>query len=568
MLLLRGCLLRVIPSIINTNYQMKKGYIVLFLLSILISCSKEEPKSEVIPDKVYDKSSFVKRSWDGEKRADISYEIFVRSFADSNGDGIGDLKGIEGKLDYLNSLGVKLIWLTPIHKSSSYHGYDVEDYKSVNPDFGSIQDFENMVAKAHSVGIKVVLDMVINHTSKFHPWFIEAKTGNNEYEGLYLIYPSSGLSDRIAQGGVPMTNAYYSNQWHSFDRDGVQYSYMGMFSDWMPEINYGPLSTSESSNSFIKMKDIASFWIDKGVDGFRLDAVKHIYQNETSDENPQFLKKYHDALKSIKPDIYLVGENLSGDYNSVAPYYKGLPAMFNFDAWYKLIYAINNAHAKWYPKDINDMESKFKTFRSDAVNATKLSNHDEDRTRSVLGGDIAKSKVAAAILLTISGSPYLYYGEEIGMVGFKDNDDRNVREPFLWSPISNDNIRTKWHTPRYSTDQNVEPLSVQQGKSESIYNVYKQFCELRNTYPSLAYGDMILPDNFDVYSKNFMAFERRYGNERLFIIHNVSPYQSGYSYKGKIVRGVASLGDVSYKSTGEDSYLITLPPYSTIILEL
>lgn len=551
---------------------MKKIAFLVFLI-IAFSCQKDIPTPGPNPKPPVetrdDISQFDARQWDGVKRGGVFYEIFVRSFADSNGDGIGDLKGITAKLDYLNQLGVAGIWLTPIHPSPSYHGYDVDNYMTVNSEYGTMRDFEDLMNKANSLGIKVVLDLVLNHTSKNHPWFMDASSSlTSSFRNYFLFAPANSVENYINSGVIPMTDNYYSGQWHNVPTGTTDFKYMGMFSNWMPDINYGEVDTCEKSAPFHEMIDISKFWISKGVAGFRLDAVKHIYQNETSDENPRFLKKFYDELKSHKSDLYMIGENLSGNYRDVSPYYRGLPALFNFDAWYKLIYAIENSHAKWYPKDIIEMEAAFKGQRTDAINATKLSNHDEDRTLSRLGGNHDRAKIAAAILLTISGSPYLYYGEEIGMLGMKTGGDENVREPFLWDHISSDNFRATWRKPSFSIDIAVKPLELQKKDLTSVYRVYEKFIKLRNTYPSLAYGSMSVPVNFDSYDKNFMVFFREYQGEKLMVIHNVSPNTASYATNEPISKPVADMGKVSYSKINSTSYSVTMPPYSTIIFEL
>lgn len=548
---------------------MKRYLYLLFLLFIFWSCEKNQGSSPVDSTTKDDISQYQSRTWDGVKRAGIFYEVFVRSYADSNNDGIGDLKGIMAKLDYLNELGISGIWLTPINPSSSYHGYDVTDFKAVNPDYGTISDFEALVNKAHSLNIKVILDFTINHTSKYHPWFTEAVSAvNNHYRGYYIFAPSNSISNWISTGKVPMTNTYYTGQWHPVLSGTTDFSYMGMFSDWMPDLNYGNIDTCQNSATFKSVIDAADFWLEKGVDGFRLDAVKHIYQDEDSDENPRFLEKFYNELKKTKSDVYLVGENLTGDYTKVAPYYRGLPALFNFDAWYKLIYVLENSHAKWFPGDLIAMQKKFEEFRSSAINATKLSNHDEDRTLSRLNGDLPKAKMAAAILLTISGSPYIYYGEEIGMLGLKTSDDKNVREPYLWDIAANDTYRAKWTTPVFSTDATVSPLSMQKNDLTSIFRVYLKFIQLRNTYPSLATGSLTVPDNIDLYTKNFMVFYRETTGEKLMVIHNVSASISTYIINHPVKQAIADMGKVSYTKINDSNISVTMPPYSSIIFEL
>jgi glycosidase len=516
-------------------------------------------------------SQYEAREWDGQKRAGVFYEVFVRSFADSNGDGIGDLDGVTAKLDYLDQLGVAGIWLTPIFTSQSYHGYDVENYTAINPAYGTMTDFDEMLAKAHSLGIKVVLDFVINHTSKNHPWFVDASGSvDSPYRNWYLF--STNPAAEIPAGQVPMTQWYNSGEWRTLSSGTTSYRYMGMFSDWMPEINYGPVETAENSAPFKAICDAGRFWLAKGVDGFRLDAVKHIYQDENSSENPEFLKKFYNELKNTKSDIYMIGEMLS-EHNNAAPYYKGLPTLFDFSGWWRLEYAINNNHAKWYPKDLLNYRAEYAAVNPGFNQATKLSNHDEDRTRSVLGSDTKRARMAAAVLLTVSGSPYVYYGEEIGMLGVKAQGDEGVREPMLWAPVSGDKFRTSWQTPRFSSDATVSSVEKQQADPTSIWRTYQKFIELRNTYPALATGKMaLLPDfnDSDSTDKNFMVFTREEGGEKLLVVHNVSVTAKTYTFPATVTvkKPIADLGGVTLSSVGNKYVSASMPAYSTIICEL
>lgn len=518
-------------------------------------------------------SQYPPAEWDGVKRAGVFYEIFVRSFADSDGDGIGDLRGVADKLDYLDDLGVAGIWLTPINPSPSYHGYDVTDYEAVNPEFGTMADFEALVEKAHSLGIKVILDFVINHTSKTHPWFTDACGSENSPYRDYFLFSKNPQQD-IAAGRIPMTRTYDAGQWHAVGEGTTDYKYMAMFSDWMPEINYGNVDECERSDAFKTICDAGRFWLAKGVDGFRLDAVKHIYQDENSDENPTFLRKFYTELAKTKPDLYMVGEALS-EHNTVARYYEGLPAMFDFSSWYRLMYAIQNSHAKWFPKDMLNYADEYAAHRADYIDATKLSNHDEDRTRSVLGGgatvSLERAKMAAAVLLTSVGSPYVYYGEEIGMLGMKTNGDENVRDPMLWAPEAEDAYRTTWRRSSYSTEKAVGTVAGQAGEVNSIYNIYRFFLRLRNTYPALATGTMHLPENFadgDNSDKNFMVFYREAPGQRLLVIHNVSNTVATYPLHRAIKQPVADTKATGLEKLGDAEYRIHMPPYSSIIIEV
>ena len=531
------------------------------------------PFEPVDPDQMTSISQYQSKTWDGIKRAGIFYEIFVRSFADSDGDGIGDLKGITAKMDYLNELGVAGIWLTPINPSPSYHGYDVDDYSSIKPEYGTMADFEELVNKAHSLGIKVILDFVINHTSKTHPWFTDACSNENSPYRDYFLFSKDPQAD-IAAGRIPMTKTYNAGQWHSVATGTTEYKYMGMFSDWMPEINYGAVNECENSPAFKAICDAGRFWLSKGVDGFRLDAVKHIYQDENSDENPTFLKKFYTELAKTKADLYMVGEALA-EHNTVAPYYEGLPALFDFSSWYRMMYAIQNSHAKWFPKDMISYQDEYAAYRSDFIDATKLSNHDEDRARSVLGGSgnlsLERAKMAAAILMTSVGSPYIYYGEEIGMLGMKTNGDENVRDPMLWDVRAQDNYRTTWRTSVYSTEATVGTVAGQAEKVNSIYNIYRYFIKLRNAYPALATGKMTLTEAFndaEDNDKNFMVFYREAEGEKLLVIHNVSNTLKTYTLKKAIKQPIADTKGTGLKKISDNEYLIYMPAYSSIIIKM
>jgi Glycosidases len=528
-------------------------------------------KAEVAQTEI---SQYDEIQWDGEKRGNVFYEIFVRSFADSDGDGIGDLNGITNKLDYLNNIGISGIWLTPINTTSSYHGYDVNDYKAINPEYGTIEDFEKLVKEANKRDIKIILDFVINHTGKNHKWFTEAtKSVNNQYRDYFLF--STDPQKDIADKKIAMTTNYQQNQWHNVESGTTEFKYMGMFSSWMPEINYGAVDTCQNSKPFKEIVEAGKFWIDKGVAGFRLDAVKHIYQEENSKENPEFLKKFYDELNKYFKEkngenIYMVGEMLS-EADKVAPYYKGLPALFDFSSWYRLSYAIQNSHAKWFPKDMINYQNLYKAQRTDYIDATKLSNHDEERTRTVLGGNAEVSekrcKMAAAVLLTSGGSPYLYYGEELGMYGSKNNGDEGVREPFLWG----DNSTTTWHTAKYSTPAKVTNMAEQEKVFNSIYNTYKFFIKLRNSYPALANGTMALPSDFSdatTADKNFMAFYRQNATQTLFILHNVSNSTATYTLNKAIKKPIADTEVTTLNKISETKYTIEMPAYSSIIIEM
>lgn len=519
------------------------------------------------PDVVDQVSQYEARPFDGEKRAGVFYQIYVRSFADSNGDGIGDLNGVTAKLDYLDDLGVAGIWLLPIYTCDSEHGYDVIDYKAVNPDYGTLADLENLVAEAHKRKIRVILDFVPNHTSHYCPWFLDAcKSVDSPYRDFY----------HFSQTEKP--------GWIAVPSGTTGWFYQGVFDRSMPDLNYGPAASCEQSGAFRALTDAAEFWIDKGVDGFRLDAVKHIYDSETSAENPTWLDKFYTDVNAYFQgksqlgfeDVYMVGECwLATD--QMAEYYKGLPALFDFTAWQdRLLYAIQNDHAKWFPKDMIAEREVFATKRADFIQATKLSNHDENRARTAVGGSHAVSlqrcKIAAAVLLTSVGSPYVYYGEELGFFGDKTDKggDRNVREPMLWKPKAEDAERPTWITSTINTDMGVGCVAMQAESAASLYNVYRKFLRLRNTYPALAGGTIGLPewfDDADSRDKHIMAFYRTAGSEKLLVVHNVSNTSCSYVFEGAVDAPVANMNGATISSQ-DARHTLDMPPYSSIILEM
>jgi glycosidase len=527
---------------------------------ILSSCSKSndsEPTTPTDPPSSGTEVAFQQRTWDGQKRGDVFYEIFVRSFADGNGDGIGDFKGITDKLDYLSSLGVSGIWLTPMNPSPSYHGYDVTDYKGTNPQFGTMADFEALLAKAHSLKIRVVIDFVINHTSSQHPWFQSAKSSaTSPYRSWYLFAPNGSIGTWISEGKVPTVKTYNVGEWYN---NGDGYSYYNAFWDQMPDLN---LANPDVINA---INDAGKFWLDKGVDGFRLDAVKHAWQDPNASDGYAFWKNFYLKMQEYKPNVYLVGEVLD-DAPVVAPYFKSLPALFNFKAYWKLTEFLNNTtYAKWYPKDFQDVLNTYNSYSTSYINATKLSNHDEDRTLSTLSSVIGRAKVAAAVLLTMPGQPYLYYGEEIGMKGLKATGDENVREPFLWTTGS-DTYRTTWRVPSFSTNSTVTPLAQQMDNASSIYATYKKFMQLRNTYPALAAGNLSYGDINSQPDSELVYYFRQKDTEKLMVIHNFGANTKSMSISS-VKAPVAEQGGAKVLQQN-GAYSVSLPPYSSIVIEV
>ncbi|HEX6223082.1 MAG TPA: alpha-amylase family glycosyl hydrolase, partial [Chryseolinea sp.] len=385
----------------------------------------------------------------------VKYEIFVMSFADGDGNGKGDFKGLTLKLDYLKDLGINGIWLMPIMPSDTYHKYHVTDYQNIDPDYGTLGDFKIFIDEAHKRGIKVITDFVINHTGNLHPWFVQAQSGeNNVYRDYYVWAKKDSIRNQIFKKSV----SYDSDnlrKWHPVNGDTVSEQYYGYFNGLCPDLN---LDNPKVRDEILA---IARFWLNNvKVDGFRMDAARHIFTDDRADDNHAFWVWFRKEMEKIKPDVYLVGEVWS-DAKTVAPYLKGLPSLFNFD----LGYAITNVAQSGMDtiglvKKYKDISDYYKSITTEYLDATFIKNHDQTRLLTELKGDVNKARMAAALLLTLPGTPYLYYGEEIGMVGdklktYEDffGPDAYVREPFIWDVDGKDPLQTSWEKPAFSTDK-------------------------------------------------------------------------------------------------------------------
>lgn len=440
----------------------------------------------------------------------VFYEIFVRSFYDSNGDGMGDLKGLTAKLDYLNDgnpqtetdLGITGIWLMPICQSPSYHGYDVVDYQSIENDYGTREDFLELVQQARQRGIKIIVDLVINHTSSDHPWFIASATQDGIHNNWYR-WTSNPPSYNGPWGQVV---------WH-YHANGSYY--YGVFWSGMPDLNYRePAVYNEIIN-------ISRFWlIDMQVDGFRLDAVKYIYENDSQLENLQetydFWRQYHTDIKAIHPQAVTVGE--AWDNTAIVRNYVDgkLDFCFEFDLATALVNAINLPSPSLVIEKMRELKTTYPYHQY----GTFLSNHDQDRSLNQLRQDTESAKLAGAVFLTLPGIPFIYYGEEIGMQGVRP-DDVNVRRPMQWDSSNNAGFTTG--TPWTYISNNYQTINVQnlQANQNSLWHYYRRFISLRNIYHALDQGTY---QAIHATSTSVYAFIRQSDNQVIIVIHNFSPY--------------------------------------------
>ena len=479
----------------------------------------------------------------------VYYEIFVRSFADSNGDGVGDLNGLTGRLDYLKWLGVSGIWLTPIYPSPTYHGYDVTNYFAINPQFGTMRDFHRLLREAHARGIRVLIDMVLNHTSNRNPWFEQALDPRSPYHDWYT-WAGKG-ANLAAQSSVA------GAAWHA--RGGQHY--LGDFSDSMPDLNYDNPAVRR------EMIKVGRFWLAQGVDGFRLDATTQIYIDFKSDigspraiaKNVAWWRQYHDGLRSQDPGVFLLGEVPADTEAQAAPYYAGLNSVFDFPLAKLLVAA---AAGETSPNLGDYVRKAWKDFRRHArgyiVDSPFIGNHDRNRVLDQLGGNMSHMRMAAAMLLTMPGDPFVYYGEEIGMHGVKP--DERIREPMRWDRDPHAVGETTWEP---APDNASPSLSVTAERSDpkSLLNFYRRLIHWRSELPALNDGD-IAP--FPVDGGAISAYVRADPAQRLLVIHNLASASRSVRLPDASFQKVVRRTSVRVRMVGRD---LTLPGYSTAILQ-
>ena len=427
----------------------------------------------------------------------ICYQIFIRSFADSNNDGIGDLNGITSRLDYLVELGIDSIWLTPISPSPTYHKYDVTDYYAVEPEYGTMADFQELIKQAHARNIKVIIDLVLNHCSEQHPWFVDAISDvNSKYRNWFVWDEKENITT-------------YLDQWHPSPLNDDDQYYFAHFWKGMPDLNYDNQAVRDQAI------DIAKFWITQGIDGFRLDAAKHIFPLESEHENHRWWREFRMAVGKDKSAFYIVGE-VADKCEIIAPYLDyALNCCFNFELAENIIVSVNESkHLHLAPWLVFTYQC-YATDDPKFSDALFLSNHDQDRVASRLKNNIRKIKMAANILFTLPGDIYIYYGEELGMLGMKP--DEHIREPFLWDVY--DNALTKWIVPKHSTHTSVSPLSFQKREKQSIYLHYKKLIDFRKTmFNKISYK---IADA--EYGCEILAYKLFDETTEYLLLHNLSP---------------------------------------------
>ncbi|ATO37186.1 alpha-glucosidase [Geobacillus thermodenitrificans] len=543
----------------------------------------------------------------------VVYQIYPRSFKDSNGDGIGDIQGIISKLDYLKELGVDVIWLSPVYKSpNDDNGYDISDYRDIMDEFGTMADWEQLLEEVHKRDMKLIMDLVVNHTSDEHPWFIESrKSKDNPYRDYYIW--------RSGKDGKEPNNweSCFSGSAWEYDETTGEY-YLHLFSRKQPDLNW------ENPQVRQEVYDMMKFWLDKGIDGFRMDVINFISKVPGLPDapNPEG-KKYvsgsqffmngpriHEFLQEMnrevlsKYDIMTVGE-MPGVTIEEAKLYTGedrneLNMVFQFEH----MSLDSGPNGKWdlRPWRLKDLKENFtkwqKGLEGIGWNSLYLNNHDQPRMVSRFGNDqeyrIESAKMLATFLHMLQGTPYIYQGEEIGMtnVRFASIDDYkdietlnmysekvvengedpqkvmeaiyakgrdNARTPFQWDESENAGFTTG--TPWIKVNPNYKEINAQQAVEDphSIYHYYRKLIKLRKQYPIIVYGsyDLILPDHEQIY-----AYTRTYQDEKLLVILNFSAEQPIFELPKELTFTTKELLISNYDVDGAETIdRLTLKPY-------
>ncbi|OCA86128.1 glucohydrolase [Bacillus sp. FJAT-27225] len=550
----------------------------------------------------------------------VIYQIYPRSFNDSNGDGVGDLNGITEKLPYLRKLGIDVIWLSPVYKSpNDDNGYDISDYRNIMDDFGTMEDFDRMLEEAHKNGIKIMMDLVVNHSSDEHEWFKQSKSSkDNPYRDYYIW--------KKGKDGQPPTNwgaAFGGSVWE-YDEQTDEY-YLHLFSKKQPDLNWeNPVLRQE-------VYEMMRFWLDKGVDGFRMDVINFISKDTDYPEgevenglpygngNKYYMNgpRIHEFLQEMNRealsgyDTITVGE-MPGVTIEQGKLYTGesrkeLNMVFHFEH----VGLGDGKYGKWDPKEwkLTDLKKIFtkwqKGLENDGWNSLYWSNHDQPRAISRWGNDsdeyrVISGKMLATCLHMMQGSPYIYQGEEIGMTNVKFNSIEeyrdietlnayrdltpdflsheeifqgihersrdNARTPIQWD--SSENAGFTEGTPWINVNPNYKEINVEAAleDKDSIFYYYQKLIQLRKQNEIIVYGtyDIILEDDEQIY-----AFTRTLGDEQLLVICNFSQETPDFVLPESISYSAKELLISNYEAaTNQPIEKLQLKPYEARVYKL
>lgn len=545
----------------------------------------------------------------------VAYQIYPRSFMDSNGDGVGDIQGIISKLDYIKDLGIDVIWICPIYKSpNDDNGYDISDYQDILKEFGSIDDFDQLLQEIHARGMKLIMDLVINHTSDEHPWFIEARASKESaYRDYYIWHPGK-------DGDEPNNweSIFGGSAWE-YDENTEEY-YLHVFSRKQPDLNW------ENPNVRQDLYKMINWWLDKGIDGFRVDAISHIkkvpgFPDMINQENKRYVPSFEGHMN--RPGIHLFLDELKretfdqydimtvGEANGVTVEDAGLwvgeekgkfNMVFQFEhleLWNKSadnsldIHALKCTLTKWQ-----------KGLEGNGWNALFLENHDQPRSVSTWGNDkeywAESAKCLATMYFLMQGTPFIYQGQEIGMtnVQFPSIEDYNdvaiknlyriekengklheeimeiiwmsgrdnSRTPMQWSKEPNAGFSNG--IPWLKVNPNYVQINVEQAIDDrkSIYHYYKKLIKLRKVNEVFVYGsyDLILKNHEQIY-----AYTRTFENEKILVMTNLFPQEAGFILPVNLPFKSPELLISNYEVNEEEAIQnINLRPYEARVYRL
>lgn len=533
----------------------------------------------------------------------VVYQIYPRSFRDSNGDGIGDLKGMTEKLHYLQWLGINAVWLSPVYASPNVdNGYDISDYRAIMEEFGTMEDWEEFRNKAHELGIAVIMDLVLNHTSDQHKWFLESKRSKDNPYSNYYIWRDPGPDGKEPNH---WQSVFGGSAWEYVPERG-QY-YLHFFAKQQPDLNWEADSARED------ILDIIRFWNGKGVDGYRIDAIS--YLDKGLDGRADMSRKYgpeacanlegtHRYIREMvektmaKEHLMTVGEVIANQPGDVWNYTSALRREFDMAIPFVAPEVEINT---WSPEGIKrNLQETYEALKKDGWWARFLSNHDKPRQVSLYGDDKRywnqSAKMLGAFIHTLPGTPFIYQGEEIGMTNhcldsieqYQDIDTKNYYEGLLKEGdtpeealkkarnISRDNARTpmQWDdsgqggftsgTPWLTVNPNTCFINVeaQKGAEDSILNFYRRLIKLRKENPVLISGDFCLVSPVQ---GPVIAYTRTYLKTRWLIVHNFMGEEQEFTCKGAGSKTVL-LSNWKRKEISEPD--LYLKPYETLIVEL
>jgi len=501
------------------------------------------------------------------KRA-VVYQVYPRSFCDSNGDGIGDLNGITSKLDYLKELGVDVIWISPIYQSPMRdNGYDISDYCAINLEFGTMEDFDRLLEMSHSLGLKIVMDLVVNHSSDEHPWFKESRSGIDSPKRDYYIW-------RKGNNNPPNDwKAWFGGGAWTFDEKTGEY-YLSVFSPHQPDLNW------ENPALRTEIYGIMRFWLDRGIDGFRMDAISYISKPpDFPDGDARKIlpngPRVHEFLREMRRealchyDIMTVGETGGVTVDDAVQYANAEGTELNMVFQFETVDLDGGETFKWNDRKIvlTELKETFSRWQNGlfgrAWNSLYWCNHDQPRIVSRFGtGDTLREKPAreklakmlAVCLHFMQGTPYIFQGEELGMTNapfadigdYRDLESINAYNTLVPDKIakdemlrymrlkSRDNSRTPMHwNSEYNAgfsdapenrlwimlNPNYREINAheQTQRNDSVFHFYKKLAGLRKTMDIITYGsyELLLPDNPDIF-----VYTRAYRNEELLVICN------------------------------------------------